>query len=760
MASEDKIQQLEKKVEYGITLKNITNKIHSAKNIDEILVELRDNILTLFDADRITIYAVDAAKKEIYSKFKSGEEIKEIRLPISGNSIAGYVAHSQRLINIANAYDDLELKSINPDLNFDKSWDQKSGYKTTQILAAPIKFNKYLLGVIQIINKKSGGNFTIEDQNSLTEIAEILGIAFYNQIKMTRKIPGKFDYLLSENIITQKELEEAVITARNANEDIETILIRTYKVPKENIGKSLSSFYKCKFVQFDDKIPIPGNLLENLKYSYLKANLWVPIGASDGKVSIVIDNPRHIQKIDEIRSRIKEGNFEFCVALREDIIKYIDHFFGASTDKASISEILGKLEDEQDDVDLSALQEIREDDSAIVQLVNKIINDAYERRASDIHVESYFGKSGTEVRLRVDGACFLYQTIPSSHRRAIASRIKIMSDLDIAERRLPQDGKIKFKKYGGRDIELRVAVVPTVGGNEDVVMRILAASEPIPLDKMGMSERNLTEFKKLIQLPYGIMLVVGPTGSGKTTTLHSALGHINTPERKIWTAEDPVEITQRGLRQVQVLPKIGLTFAAAMRAFLRADPDVVMVGEMRDEETAAIGIEASLTGHLVFSTLHTNSAPETIVRLLDMGMDPFNFADALLGILAQRLVKTLCPKCKEPYHASEEEYHELAKEYGEELFPTLNISYDDNFTLYRRVGCENCNGSGYRGRMGVHELLIGSDNIKNLIQNKARVEEIRKAAIEEGMTTLKQDGIAKAIKGFTDIKQVRAVCIK
>jgi type II secretory ATPase GspE/PulE/Tfp pilus assembly ATPase PilB-like protein len=254
--------------------------------------------------------------------------------------------------------------------------------------------------------------------------------------------------------------------------------------------------------------------------------------------------------------------------------------------------------------------------------------------------------------------------------------------------------------------------------------------------------------------------VVGPTGSGKTTTLHSALGYINTPEKKIWTAEDPVEITQKGLRQVQVKPKIGLTFAAAMRAFLRADPDVVMVGEMRDEETAAIGIEASLTGHLVFSTLHTNSAPETIVRLLDMGMDPFNFADALLGILAQRLVKTLCAKCKEAYHPSEEEYHEIAQEYGEEYFQKSNIPYDDNFIIYKSVGCDQCNNSGYRGRMGIHELLVCSDQIKKLIQNKARVEEIREIAIKEGMTTLKQDGIEKAIKGLTDIKQVRAVCIK
>jgi len=291
-------------------------------------------------------------------------------------------------------------------------------------------------------------------------------------------------------------------------------------------------------------------------------------------------------------------------------------------------------------------------------------------------------------------------------------------------------------------------------------MRILASGEPLPLDKMGFSERNVTLFKRLIEMPYGIILVVGPTGSGKTTTLHSALAYINRPDRKIWTAEDPVEITQVGLRQVQVNPKIGFTFAAAMRAFLRADPDVIMVGEMRDEETCATGIEASLTGHLVFSTLHTNSAPETITRLLDIGMDPFNFADALLGIVAQRLARTLCKDCKEPYHPDETEFHDLALDYGEEDFARLDISYGQDLTLYRAKGCSNCNGTGYRGRMAIHELLEGTDNMKRLIQLRQPMEDIRKQAHADGMTTLKQDGIAKVFKGMTDIRQVRSVCIK
>ena len=442
----------------------------------------------------------------------------------------------------------------------------------------------------------------------------------------------------------------------------------------------------------------------------------------------------------------------------EDILKYIEYFFGGPTDEGSMEDIMAEL-----DSDTSADEEseqVSESDSAIAQLANKIINDGYNQRVSDIHLEPYPGRKPMEIRFRIDGTCARYQTVPYQFKRALVSRIKIMSDLDITERRLPQDGKIQFKKFGGRDIELRVATLPTAGGLEDVVMRILGSGEPISLDAMGFLERNKEVFEKIIQLPYGIVLVVGPTGSGKTTTLHSGLKFINTPERKIWTAEDPVEITQAGLRQVQVQPKIGFTFARAMRAFLRADPDVIMVGEMRDQETCEIGIEASLTGHLVLSTLHTNSAPETIIRLLDMGMDPFNFADALLGIMAQRLTRTLCSECKKAYHPTQDEFQALATEYGPEDFELTGIKYAKDLTLYRPVGCGKCNDSGHVGRMAVHELLEGTDEIKHLIQIKSTMAEIREQARTDGMTTLKQDGILKVFKGLTDIRQIRSVCMK
>ena len=759
--TENQVKKLKKEVEYGLALRGITNRIHSVRNVNEILVDLKDDILRLFDADRITIYAADGVKKELYSRFMAGNEIKEIRVPINLESIAGYTAYSRELVNISDANDAVQLKNINRKLIFDKNWDQKTGYKTAQVLAAPIVFEKYLLGVIQLINKKGGVDFTLEDQKSITEIAKILGIAFYNQVKMSRRRPSKFDYLLSHHIITSEELDKAVKEARKHGEEAESILMRRFKVSKEDIGKSLSDFYRCRFVNFNDRAVIPGELLVGLKVSYLKRNLWVPLEEKDNNIVVAINNPADLHRTDFIKSKFGEKHYSFAVALKEDIISYIDLFFGKEASNESISDILSKLDDDEDEEDFDTItQGVNEDDSAIVQLVNKVITDAYKRDASDIHIETYPGRKNTEVRFRTDGICIPYQTIPYIHKRAVISRIKIMAQLDIAERRLPQDGKIKFKIHGGREIELRVATLPTAGRTEDVVMRILDAGEPIPLDELGMSDRNISRFKEIIQQPYGIVLVVGPTGSGKTTTLHSALGFINKPERKIWTAEDPVEITQYRLRQIQVHPKIGLNFATAMRAFLRADPDVIMVGEMRDEETVSTGIEASLTGHLVFSTLHTNSAPETITRLLDMGMDPFNFADALLGVLAQRLVRTLCKECKESYSPSGEEFDRLVIEYGKEYFEDLGITYNGDMIFYRPVGCPLCNNTGYKGRMGIHELLIGSDEIRALIQNKARVVEIRDQAMKEGMRILKQDGMEKLIKGHTDVKQVRAVCIR
>lgn len=587
------------------------------------------------------------------------------------------------------------------------------------------------------------------------------------------------EILTSENLISEEQLEEALKSQKkDRKKPLGEILVDLGLVNKAQIQSSLAKKLGIPFVdlqKFDISPEVINIIPENLvrKYSVL------PLYIYDKKLVVSLENPMDWDALDAIRFHTNLY-IEPVMAELDDIEATIDLVYStAGIMDMSLDDIdvgideTTVFEDTSDEVDVS--------DNLVVKLVNKIIIDAHRQGASDIHIEPYPGKGKTVIRIRKDGTLVNYYKAPPSLRKSLVARIKIMAGLDISERRKPQDGKIDFKKFSELKIELRVATIPTVGHQEDVVMRILAAGKPIPINELGLSEINRKRLLRTIKKPYGLFFVCGPTGSGKTTTLHSILGHLNTPETKIWTAEDPVEITQKGLRQLQVQPKIGLTFAAAMRAFLRADPDIIMVGEMRDLETTKMGVEASLTGHLVMATLHTNSAPESIIRLLDMGMDPFNFADALLGVLAQRLTKKLCPSCREAYAPDEEEIRELLMEYCNELIEKDNSKKeeaeqiyqntladwkkqyapeDGTLSLNRAVGCGECEKSGYRGRMAIHEILEVSDLIKRQILDGAKVSELLTTSLKEGMRTLKQDGIEKVLAGETDILQIRRVCIK
>jgi type II secretory ATPase GspE/PulE/Tfp pilus assembly ATPase PilB-like protein len=759
----------ELKIEHAEHVKRIAMQIHAAADLDQILLDLHKDILGLFDAEDLTLFAFDAEKKEIFSKVPHVDGVEEVRIPITEQSLPGFCAKYLRPVNIADAYNMAELQTIHPSLLHDTSYDKRTGFKTKQVLTYPIVAdNKYLMGVLQLLNKKGGARFTRKDEESVAEIAKALGIAFFNLRKGSKKTPTKFDLLVGNNRISQNDLDNALSESRKGMSDLESILIERYKIPKIEIGKSLAQFFKCPYIEYSERTLVDIELLKNLNVDYLKKNHWMPLKRDRTAIEILTDDPGNLDRVQDIKRTFPGLNIRFAVSLRRDIAQFLNSATGQSDTGGrkldeNVSDILGELVTEAQAEameDSSGGGGLDENDSAIVRLANQIIADAYRQNASDIHIEPYGEKRETLVRFRVDGDCFEYMKIPQSYRRAIVSRLKIMASLDIAERRKPQDGKIKFKLTENKEIELRVATIPTAGYNEDVVMRLLAASEPLPLEKMGFSDRNLQCIKDIAEKPYGIILCVGPTGSGKTTTLHSVLGHINTPDIKIWTAEDPVEITQYGLRQVQVQPKINFTFAAAMRAFLRADPDVIMVGEMRDKETADTGIEASLTGHLVLSTLHTNSAVETVTRLLDMGCDPFSFADAMLGVLAQRLARRVCKDCKEQYVGTPEEYEELRQGYGASYWDKLGIKQDNTFRLTRGKGCDVCNRSGYKGRVALHELLLGSDQMKRMIQQKTRTEDMLKAAIEEGMTTLVQDGIQKVLQGHTSYKEVKAVAIK
>jgi type II secretory ATPase GspE/PulE/Tfp pilus assembly ATPase PilB-like protein len=769
-------------------LQAVTNRIHSTQNVDEIMLDVSRDICQLFEADRMTIYTMSEDGSSIVSKVKTGlNSFKDIKLPISESSMAGFCALSKRHMNIKDVYDDAELRSYSPNLSFLKAVDQRTGYRSKQMLLAPIlggDSGTDLLGVIQLINNLSGQPFSGLHDEGVVELSKTLAIAFRVRQQMPGTVASKFEYLVIDNVIAAGELDLATKAARRKNKNVEEILIDEFQVKLPAIGAALAKYFGVEYEPHKSDRIKPPDLLKNIKRDYAVLNHWVPLEDSKAGVIVMSTDPERVRSSRMVENVFPRSKIVFKVTTERDFKLTLDHFFGADSGMPgggteSIGDLLQGLDDEEGGDGITADDVSAAADNELVKLVNKIIVDAYNQGASDIHVEPTPGKGKVGVRFRKDGSLSNYIEVPAAYRSPLITRLKIMCDLDISEKRRPQDGKIKFKKFGPLDIELRVATIPTAGGVEDVVMRILAAGEPIPLDKLGVLPINMERLKGCISKPYGLFFVCGPTGSGKTTTLHSVLGSLNTVDTKIWTAEDPVEITQKGLRQCQMNPKAGLNFATAMKAFLRADPDIIMVGEMRDKDTTSIGIEASLTGHLVFATLHTNSAPESIIRLLDMGMDPFNFADALLGILAQRLAKRLC-KCKEAYTPDQTEVKHFLTEYCGELVNTAEFKKDANagykriferlqkdygfgkpdFKLMKPKGCDACGNTGYKGRVGLHELLVGTDPMKKLIQEHARVAEMLAVALEEGMLTLKMDGMEKVLQGVTDMAQVRAVCIK
>ena len=574
--------------------------------------------------------------------------------------------------------------------------------------------------------------------------------------------PRAFDVLIDESFIRQGDLVKAVQDSLQQGIELEQVLLEKYRVPKAALGKALSRFFDCPYIPFDEKTIVDPQLTKDLSHDYLWKHSWLPWKTHGGVLDVLIDDPHDIVRGHDIQRAFPGMTIRYAVSLKCDIKRFLQSTLGM-TEAGSIEDTLGELVHEAHTEESSGddLGEIDENDSAIVRLANQVIAEAYRHEASDIHIEPYSDRKETAIRFRIDGTCSTYMRIPAAYRRALVSRIKIMSSLDIAERRKPQDGKLRFRLNRDKEIEVRVATLPTAGNNEDIVMRLLTAKEPMALESMEFAPATLAGLLEIIEKPHGIILCVGPTGSGKTTTLHAVLHRLNTDARKIWTAEDPIEITQEGLRQVQVLPKIGFTFAAAMRSFLRADPDVIMIGEMRDRETADVAVEASLTGHLVLSTLHTNSAVETVIRLLDLGCDPFNFADAMQGVLAKRLCKRLCAHCKEAYHPSAQDYDKILRDYGPASWEAMNLPvYDDGFLLYRGRGCDHCRQTGFKGRVALHELLRGSEEMKTLIQSRAKTVDMTSLAKKEGMITLMQDGILKALAGSTTFEQVRTVAMK
>lgn len=594
--------------------------------------------------------------------------------------------------------------------------------------------------------------------------------------------------LIALSLITEEQLHDAL---RQQQSDrtvpLGELLVRLGLITRHDLLSALARKMGYPLVDLH-KFPIDPLSLHKVPFAVAARLRAVPVLLREGTLIVALEDPSQRLVLSELEfiTQCKvvpvlapQSQLEWCIRdayakLGADVSSVsfsLDQDIPAPELEAFAADrLVEDLEKEGQGLGLDD-KPIEQSDNSLVRLINTMIVEAHHQGVSDIHVESYAGRDKVKIRFRKDGQLLPYLELPPNYRSAIIARIKIMCDLDISEKRKPQDGKINFARFMPQlRIELRVATIPTNNGLEDVVMRLLSSARPMPLDKIGLSPRNLACFQEAMERPYGMVLCVGPTGSGKTTTLHSALSFINVPERKIWTAEDPVEITQPGLRQVQVNPKIDWTFAKALRALLRADPDVIMVGEMRDTETSRTAIEAALTGHLVLSTLHTNSAPETVTRLLDMGMDPFSFADSLLVVLAQRLVRRLCPACKESRPATSDEAQGWLDEYLHVCSPEqigvtrdgLLAEWQQRFAIdgalqhHHSPGCTHCNHTGFKGRVGIHELMLVHAETRRLIQTGASPAELQAHALREGMRTLRQDGIEKVLTGLTSMEEVRA----
>jgi type IV pilus assembly protein PilB len=549
--------------------------------------------------------------------------------------------------------------------------------------------------------------------------------------------------LIDEGLLTDAQLDAALAEQARSGKPLGRLLIEQGTISEAELVRTLARQVGLEFVDLADWT-IDGSVSSLVSEALARRYQAIPIGWEDGKLVVAMADPSNVFAVDDIRA-LAGADVRTVVATASQILETIERLFRVD---GEVDEIMQAATDEADDeVDLSSISEVLED-APIVKFVNLLVNQAVNDRASDIHVEPTEGD--LRIRFRIDGVLHEVMRSPRSIQAGVISRLKVMADINIAERRVPQDGRITMK-INGRGIDLRVATLPTVYG-EKVVMRILDKGQAVlKLEDLGFLPESLARFETSYRKPYGTILVTGPTGSGKSTTLYATLNLLNQPDRNIITVEDPVEYRLPGINQVQINQKAGLTFAGALRSILRADPDIVLVGEIRDKETAVIGIEAALTGHLVLSTLHTNDAASTPMRLVEMGVEPFLVTSALDAVVAQRLARKLCDKCKEPYQPTEAELVEAAwpmEDMGDE-WPTIN----------RAKGCTACGRTGYRGRFGVHEVMLVTEEIERLIIERRSTEDIQKVALMQGMISLREDGLRKVALGQTSLEEIFRVVV-
>jgi type IV pilus assembly protein PilB len=549
------------------------------------------------------------------------------------------------------------------------------------------------------------------------------------------------DILLEGGLVSPTQLEAAYREQERVGRALGRVLIEQGVLSESQLVAALATQIGLRFVDLSD-FPVDGSAVGRVPGTVCRRHSAIPIGFEEGKLLVAMADPANVFAIDDIRS-LTGIDVKPVVATRADVAAAIDRYYRADSDLDDLTSVLDSAEEEED---LSKVKEIVED-APIVKYVNLLITQAIQDRASDIHLEPT--ETDLRVRFRIDGVLHEVMRSPKNIQAGLISRLKIMSDLNIAERRIPQDGRLSVNAHG-RKVDLRVATLPTVWG-EKVVMRILDNSTArLDLADLGFSDSNYERYSRSFTKPYGMILVTGPTGSGKSTTLYATLNIISRPEVNVITVEDPVEYRLPGINQVQTNVKAGLTFASALRSILRSDPDIVLIGEIRDHETAQIAVEAALTGHLVLSTLHTNDAPSAITRLTEMGIEPFLVGSALDAVLAQRLARRLCSKCKEAYTPTPESLVAAR-------FPWRDG--DPVPELFRPVGCSVCSKTGYKGRLALHEVMVVSEQVERMAVEHASATAIDQVAREEGMVTLRMDGMSKVTAGITSLDEILRVVV-
>jgi len=765
-------------------LRATAHSIHSAKSTDEIFLECQELLLQLFSAKFLTIYMVDFDTNEIFSKYKTGDSVKEIRLPISCASIAGFVAVEHQLVNITDVYDDEQLKKVHPDLVFDKTWDRKSGVRTRSILASPLMYENQLMGVLQIANKPT---FNKYDEKTIASISSTLGLALFKQLKKQEAKRTKYSFLVDNNLITPDELKQAIATARNENRDIEAVFLDDFKLKRSDIGKSLELFYKTPYISYPPANSISLGEDARLFYKNNASNIeWALLALGSDSAKVLVPDPSNQKLIEQIKQLLERENLEIQVGLKADINDYLAHY--SLTEKSepaiqiepvaeeaqevaddeeleespvsgeigALDDLLEEEEDTSEEVELDVLHDKNTSSlpffnthSLAEEIVTEMLFDGHEKNASHIHIEPALKNSPALIRFRIDGVCRIYKELQEKNHEIVVAFLKEMSAN--TKRAGDIEGTLRLNKRD-EEIVYSLLTVPVHCGKEEIILRSRSNVKLIPLERMGLASRHLNIIQNNISKPHGLIVVAGHAGAGKTVTLQSLLAQINVSEKKIWTAETSIEIAQKGLHQVVLANEPGKRFADLSSVFMEADPDVIMVGEVNDRATFNAALESASRGFLTIIAVHANSASTAVEHLMSFTRDSRKLAEALTLVIAQQLVRTLCKNCKEDYQPSEDAFNSLVQEYGENDFPKLGLEYGAFLTLKKPMGCQMCNESGFSGRVALHEVLEVSPKIKRLIRCKSDVEEIRKQAQRDGMTTMKQDAIMKVLKGTCELK--------